>query len=750
MAYSPENNPYIPGDPYSYDLKWIVKKIKEWKDPLDSAAEAKASEEAAAQSAAESAQSATKSANSATQSANSATQSANSAEEAREYAENIADPVSGIVTNWLNTNITQPSTPVVDTSLSVSGAAADAKVTGDYVHNIANVKKTLLSDSVQWVVGSISSTNGWEVASTTRIRSDYIDLQGYVPMFSATIQTGYKYIFNYFTATRGFIRSTSWATSNNEYVVPPANAAYVRITLATIADSTADVSFANYFELYGATKNYAALTELQRLTNEKVTPELTNGTIGNGANGTSVATLYILPIPKRYDYAQLEWTGYDITTGYSVGFGYCIYDGATDGMTNRTAFDNSSSGGEIIQHNYNAGLSELTDKPPILTLSLADMRTQGQHFAVAIFCKNNGTFVPLRITNNQYQLKITYGYYDQSESSNSIIELNKNIADDLKQANRPINLSLNDYLTETQPVTLLHISDIHASVGELGRIIELKNTYNANIDDIICTGDMVGSRYQDGMAWFTNVSGSENILLTIGNHDALNDPSGFDFTQLATQAQQYAQYFAPYITNWNCQYTNGKTYYYKDYAVKKVRLIVLNCMLSGTENTEQLTWFTSVLNSAAQAGLTVIVAAHYAPNNSVIVASNFTNLDAAPHTDFVPVEYQQAVANFKAGGGMFACYIAGHYHYDSIVTPLTYPDQYCICIDALNPTQSNAYSDIQRTNNTKSQDLANLITIDTSAKAIKITRVGADKDHYLRSRKHITIKYDTSRIISFD
>jgi len=28
MPYSPENNPYIPGDPYCYDLKWIVKRIK--------------------------------------------------------------------------------------------------------------------------------------------------------------------------------------------------------------------------------------------------------------------------------------------------------------------------------------------------------------------------------------------------------------------------------------------------------------------------------------------------------------------------------------------------------------------------------------------------------------------------------------------------------------------------------------------------------------------------------------------------
>lgn len=30
MAYTPNNNPYIPGDPYSYDLKWMICQIKKW------------------------------------------------------------------------------------------------------------------------------------------------------------------------------------------------------------------------------------------------------------------------------------------------------------------------------------------------------------------------------------------------------------------------------------------------------------------------------------------------------------------------------------------------------------------------------------------------------------------------------------------------------------------------------------------------------------------------------------------------
>ena len=43
MPYTPENNPYIPGDPYSYDLKWIVEQVKNQKDAAESALQAAAS-----------------------------------------------------------------------------------------------------------------------------------------------------------------------------------------------------------------------------------------------------------------------------------------------------------------------------------------------------------------------------------------------------------------------------------------------------------------------------------------------------------------------------------------------------------------------------------------------------------------------------------------------------------------------------------------------------------------------------------
>lgn len=36
MPYTPENNPYMPGDPYAYDLKWIVSKLKGYDTSISS------------------------------------------------------------------------------------------------------------------------------------------------------------------------------------------------------------------------------------------------------------------------------------------------------------------------------------------------------------------------------------------------------------------------------------------------------------------------------------------------------------------------------------------------------------------------------------------------------------------------------------------------------------------------------------------------------------------------------------------
>lgn len=346
-------------------------------------------------------------------------------------------------------------------------------------------------------------------------------------------------------------------------------------------------------------------------------------------------------------------------------------------------------------------------------------------------------------------------------NGNLIAELNSNVHTDIVsqnpdiktlilQAKRPANAGMNDYLTNTKPLVLMHFSDIHQDATRLARIVEFSNAYENNIDNVICSGDLVERRFSDGMSWFDAVDGAEKILLAIGNHDALAATSGYDWTNLATEANQYAQYMAPYIANWNCTYTANTTYYYKDYADKNVRLIVLNCMLTGNDDAAQKTWLTSTLESARTTGLSVVIVEHYPQHNSIRIECSFSSKDkgGSGEGDYdLTNEYMGIVQNFIDAGGEFVCYLCGHLHYDMFTKATAYPNQYCIGIDSASVAQSNYYSDTMRTINDKSEDLANLVAIDTSSKAVKVIRVGADTDHYLRSKKCMTFKYDTGTIL---
>ena len=189
MAYTPENNPYIPGDPYSYDLKWQVDKINHLDARfanLDEAIQNATDEALISEGYARGTQEgetvgpdspyyennskyfSEKSSEFAGDASDEADRSRDEAddahakalvsegyasgtqdgvpvtsgpyfehnskyymEEAADYAANIGDPVSGIVVDWLDDHITQPTTPIVDTSLSIAGAAADSEVVGD-------------------------------------------------------------------------------------------------------------------------------------------------------------------------------------------------------------------------------------------------------------------------------------------------------------------------------------------------------------------------------------------------------------------------------------------------------------------------------------------------------------------------------------------------------------------------------------------------------------------------------------------
>lgn len=92
----------------------------------------------------------------------------------------VASQLNTNVTNWLNTNVNPVgSAVIVDSSLTVSGAAADAKVVGDKIADLDDLKSAmnLLHDEIPTTVQTYVFTDGsvsqvLHKSGSTTVRTD--------------------------------------------------------------------------------------------------------------------------------------------------------------------------------------------------------------------------------------------------------------------------------------------------------------------------------------------------------------------------------------------------------------------------------------------------------------------------------------------------------------------------------------------------------------------------------------------------
>lgn len=306
------------------------------------------------------------------------------------------------------------------------------------------------------------------------------------------------------------------------------------------------------------------------------------------------------------------------------------------------------------------------------------------------------------------------------------------------------------------PLVLLHFSDIHGSSDNLTRILQYKKMYDSRIDDIISTGDNVYDEFKNGYDFWNNYIdlGSKKIITAIGNHDVLDRDAGGD-THVFKDV--YDLEIAPYVANWGViQPDNaadkGLCYFYKDYPASNVRLIVLDSMtmvhLSWnyvTENQaqEQYDWFVESLGTAGNR--TVVVATHFPAVTDFNTSSNFCSLDAINPSDTIPNKYYDAVDNFINNNGKFACWISGHTHEDALGFVTNHQNQVSIIINTarcLDDASATA-----RKNGTPSQDLFNIFSVDVNTSTIKIVRIGANMDRYMREINHMCYNYKSKKLI---
>lgn len=127
---------WIRSDLHNLNLDWIISKIQTVEESeqgaVDAAADANASKTAAAASA-------TAANNSKNAAAGSATLAAVSAQQAQNLVDQLDTTIAQDVSDWLENNLT-PTSPPVDDTLTIQGAAADAKKTGDEISDLKTEK----------------------------------------------------------------------------------------------------------------------------------------------------------------------------------------------------------------------------------------------------------------------------------------------------------------------------------------------------------------------------------------------------------------------------------------------------------------------------------------------------------------------------------------------------------------------------------------------------------------------------------
>lgn len=305
---------------------------------------------------------------------------------------------------------------------------------------------------------------------------------------------------------------------------------------------------------------------------------------------------------------------------------------------------------------------------------------------------------------------------------------------------------------ETKAFALFVFADVHSSDYEYNRLMEFYNHYSKYFDNAICLGDIL-ENYTYSYDFIEKNPYCDKVFMVLGNHDVFNG----SWDKTVSQEDCFKRFLSPFVKKWGVVYEEGKTYYYKDYPEKNIRLIVIDSMLNGENMDNQLVWFKNTLMSAKDKKYHVIAAVHFPIlTDSEPLDCPFTTAgrpirstmkigesDIYAKYGFIPAraeEYMQAVDVFRKDGGQFVCWLSGHVHIDSVELDRKY-NQLCISIETASVKWSKNFSDSQRTMGQKSQDLADAIVVDTTNRVIKIVRAGCDTDRYMKHKDMTAISY---------
>lgn len=332
--------------------------------------------------------------------------------------------------------------------------------------------------------------------------------------------------------------------------------------------------------------------------------------------------------------------------------------------------------------------------------------------------------------------------------------------------------------------TMLVTTDVHQSYDRMNEAIKYLNSMGA-IDCGICVGDMAAGYYNDtDGTWYRDIiaNSTKPFLTVIGNHDMGNTKA---VGQSATVAQATEKWILPNVSKIG-DATIDKSYYFVDYPAYNIRVFVLNSY--DTPDTlendttflvdrkiecysqAQIDWFVNALQNTP-AGYHVLICSHYSaskatqdtsikfnhstrdfpsrdPQSGVIadVVNAFVNGTSVSGTyNGISGGVPSVTVNTDfstRGAGVLIGYLSGHLHWDCVGHIAKYPTQKAFAFNATaDGNWQNGEDDIPRQAGTKAIDSITTLSVDTAARKIYITRVGADVSNAFQKREPTAIAY---------
>lgn len=608
------------------------------------------------------------------------------AESARNSAE-IAKQASDSLIQYLDTR-ESITAPIVDPTLTISGAAADAEATGIFITNTRkllnatnNLTEKIYLTGITWELGSFSSsgnvtTNDKRIRTNSKIK--------FAEPVKLKVIDGYRYAVNFYASststyhdtTRADGGSSGWKGVNDNYTIEADT--WLTITIAKTAESgeeyTADPStWCNY--VYVDAENHVilnAIDSLNVLTEYNSQTELKDlvniagaiTTAGADVSSTAYHRSDYIPMLKGtvIIYTDLRATN---LAGISAYDSNKVFD-----STSYVSASSKKSGEWVMPFD---GYVRLCCRDTELSTTASFKAWNRYNYALYSLDGKveNIDGVPLSEEWKEYLAT------KEPEIKSALVNIGD--AGESFTFVTDCHIPRNNMLTPTIIRTLEKVCPVN---------------YHINGGDFIdINTDSAQSALNVLWQWKDEMHGMTEYCVR-GNHDS-NNYNGENPTNAITVGQFYAIMDRQIE---NIVNTNGKTYYCIDNDSQKIRLIVLDSSLA--DKTEMYAWF-SIKLTELDSTWTILVIQHYLWGSTT--ETIHTNGQATINA--INAVYSNIQAEFIG-------ILAGHTHVD------------------YNAVESvNGYHLIARTKNygtgTGTTSLAiDYVTIDKTAETINFLRIG--------------------------